>query len=89
MDKLKEMATALAAGTMPHLGQPTLPPQTWAQNGDLVTVILADGRKVSANIQTINTLMFKQGIASKPVGAVHEPPVPAKPTVPAKRNTKK
>ena len=58
MDKLKAMAEALSASILPHLGLPTFPPISWAQNGDVVTVILADGRKVSATIQEINQIMF-------------------------------
>jgi len=60
VDKLQAMATALAASIQPHLGLPTIPPIAWAQNGDIVSVVLADGRKVSASIQEINQLMFVQ-----------------------------
>jgi hypothetical protein len=60
--KLKEMAEALAASIPPHLGQPTSPPISWAQVGDQVIVILADGRKASASIQDINALMFPQDL---------------------------
>jgi hypothetical protein len=66
MEKLQSMATALAASIPPHLGQPTIPPISWAQNDDFVTVILADGRKVAASIQEINLLMFKQKIVAEP-----------------------
>jgi hypothetical protein len=59
-DKLQAMAEALAASVPEHLGMPTIPPISWAQNGDIVTVILADGRKVSASIQEINQIMFNQ-----------------------------
>lgn len=52
------MANALAASILPHLGQPTTPPTAWAQEGETVIVVLADGRKVSASIQDINALMF-------------------------------
>jgi hypothetical protein len=67
VDKLKTMATALASSIPPRLGQPTLPPIAWAQAGEIITVILADGRKVSANIQEVNALMFAQNAAAKPV----------------------
>ena len=60
-DKLQQMATALAASIPPHLGQPTIPPLSWHQEGEIVIVILADGRKVSASITKINELMFSQG----------------------------
>lgn len=59
MDKLQAMAETLAANTQPWLGKPTVPPIAWAQNGEIVVVILADGRKVSANVQAINALVFK------------------------------
>ena len=62
MDKLKDMATALAASIPPHLGKPTIPPIAWAQEGEILHVVLADGRKVSANIQAINELMFAQDV---------------------------
>ena len=60
MDKfsLKSMAEIIASHTPAHLGQPTIPPISWAQVGDQVIVILADGRKASASIQDINALMF-------------------------------
>ena len=64
--RLRELAYALAGGTPAHLGMPTLPPISWAQTGDLVIVVLADGRKVSASIQDINALMFTQDVASVP-----------------------
>ena len=55
---LKSMATILAAHAPSHLGKATTPPVSWSQNGEVVSVILADGRKVSASIQEINALMF-------------------------------
>jgi hypothetical protein len=63
MDKLKSMAEALAASTAPWLDKPTTPPISWAQTGDVISVVLADGRKVSATVQDVNALLFK------PVGA--------------------
>jgi hypothetical protein len=82
--KLQELATALAASIPPYLDKPTIPPLDWHQEGDRVTVILADGRKVGAKIQEINELMFSQGVASspKPLRAgpeVQSQPVPEKP----------
>jgi hypothetical protein len=84
MDQLGKMAYALAASTPPYLDKPTIPPLDWHQEGDRVTVILADGRKVSASILEINALMFAQGVASspKPLRAgpeVQSQPVPEKP----------
>jgi hypothetical protein len=64
---LEAMATALAASIPPHLGRPTIPPIDWHQEGEIVTVILADGRKVSASILEINRIMFEQGVIDKPV----------------------
>ena len=69
---IQKMAEVLAASIPPHLGQPTTPPISWAQNGDTVTVILADGRKVSASIEAINALMFAPA------------PVPVRGNTPAK-----
>jgi hypothetical protein len=74
MDKtLKAMAEALAASIPPHLGQPTTPPTSWAQDGETVTVILADGRKVSASIQAINALMFPPALTPAPVAKPEKP----------------
>ena len=77
--ELKDMAFALAASFPPHLDQPTIPPLDWHQDGEIITVIMADGRKVKASIQDINKLMFDQN-----VGAGHRPaqkPVPSAPVV--------
>jgi len=62
MDKLslKAMAETIASGTPQHLGQPTTPPISWAQTGDIITVVLADGRKVSSTVQAVNQILFKQ-----------------------------
>jgi len=89
MDKLKAMAETLAANTPPWLDKPTTPPIAWAQNGEIVVVILADGRKVSANVQAINALMFEQKVA-EPVAKPPAQPV-SKPTSkpPAKQSTLK
>lgn len=46
MSDLKAKAYALAEATPPHLGQPTMPPIKWRQEGDELVVILADGRKI-------------------------------------------
>jgi hypothetical protein len=54
-------ATALAASQPSHLGQPTIPPLDWHQEGEILTVIMADGRKVSANIRDINVSLFDDG----------------------------
>ncbi|MGD0752825.1 MAG: hypothetical protein ABSA23_15630 [Anaerolineales bacterium] len=67
MEKLQVMATALAASIQPHLGQPTIPPISWAQDGDIVHVVLADGRKVSASIQEINQIMFTQKVVNEKI----------------------
>ena len=61
MDKLQAMAEAFAASIPPYLDKPTLPPIAWAQAGETVIVILADGRKMHATVQEINTLMFPVG----------------------------
>jgi len=94
---LAAKATALAASQPSHLGQPTIPPMDWHQEGEILTVIMADGRKVSASIEAINLLMFSQGVGvdgvrsnAKPVQA----PAPAKeqpekPVTPRKRGGKK
>lgn len=55
------MAMALALNTPSHLGKPTAPPISWRQDGEIVIVVLADGRKVSASIQDINAIMFPAG----------------------------
>ena len=60
------MAEALAASCPSYLGKPTMPPISWAQNGEIVTVILADGRKVSASVLVINQIMFDQGLNELP-----------------------
>ena len=78
MDKLGKMAHALAASIQPHLGQPTLPPRDWAQTGEIVTVILADGRKVSASISDINKLMFSQGVQEEMPKSKPTSPYPVK-----------
>ena len=97
-----DMAFTLAASIPSYLGQPTTPPIAWAQVGEIVIVILADGRKVSASIQDINKLMFV-GVgdppAHKPVQApapvikppeIHIPASSGKPTTtPARRAVKK
>jgi hypothetical protein len=44
----------------------------WAQNGEIVTVVLADGRKVSASIQEINALMFPPVVKPVPSQAGSE-----------------
>jgi hypothetical protein len=62
MDKLQAMAEAFAASIPPHLGQPTIPPIKWRQEGEIVHVVLADGRMFEASIQEINHLMFEQMI---------------------------
>jgi hypothetical protein len=86
---LKELAYALAGGTPTHLGVPTLPPIRWAQNGDQVIVILADGRKISASIEKINELMFSQGVGAG-VPLAQSPVKPAmKSTTPSKKVVKK
>ena len=87
MDKLQAMATALAASIPPHLDRPTIPPISWAQVGDQVSVILADGRKVSASIQAVNELMFSQNLAQAPAPAKVRPEKPT--TTPHKGNVKK
>ena len=53
-------------------------------------VIMADGRKVSANIEKINELMFSQGVGAG-VPPAHSQVVPATKltTIPAKRVVKK
>ena len=80
-DKLKAMAMALAASIPPHLGHPTTPPTSWAQVGETVVVILADGRKVSGSIVDINRLMFDQKAVVKDAKAdldqVEIPPLAA------------
>jgi hypothetical protein len=60
MDKLQAMAEAFAASIPPHLGQPTLPPLKWSQEGEIVHVVLADGRMFEASVQSINKIMFDQ-----------------------------
>ena len=57
---LQGMAETIASGTPRHLGQPTTPPISWAQTGDIITVILADGRKVSSTVQAVNEILFQQ-----------------------------
>jgi len=88
-NQLKTMATAYAASIPPYLDRPTIPPQAWHQEGEIVTVILADGRKVSANIQAINALMFEQHVGTglapvHPAKPVHAPAPVVKPEKPAK-----
>ena len=65
------MATALAASIPPYLDKPTLPPIAWAQNGEIITVILADGRKFSSSVQEINAIMFSQHVETP---AAAQPP---------------
>ena len=43
---LEQAAWALAEATPSYLGQPTTPPLSWRLEGDLLIVVLADGRKV-------------------------------------------
>jgi len=93
MDKLKDMATAFAASIPPHLGRLTTPPLDWHQEGEILTVILADGRKFSASIQEINALMFKQngGAGIPPVRpgksvVIIQPPAAASPALPATKH---
>ncbi len=57
---VQTMAEILASHTPAHLGQPTTPPISWAQTGDIVSVVLADGRKVKASIQEVNEILFKE-----------------------------
>ena len=52
------MAEALAASCPSYLVHPTIPPISWAQNGEMITVILADGWKVSASIQAIKRVLL-------------------------------
>jgi hypothetical protein len=81
MDKfsLKSMAEIIASHTPAHLGQPTIPPISWAQVGDQVIVILADGRKASASIQDINALMFDLPPAAAPEKIPAKQPTTIKP----------
>ena len=51
-----------------------MPPISWAQDGEIVTVILADGRKVSASIQDVNKLMFDQKVPVQAPAPVIKPP---------------
>jgi hypothetical protein len=85
------MATALAASQKPHLDRPTIPPISWAQDGGIITVIMADGRKVRATIQDINALMFQPTSEVAPiVGADGVRPEPAlQPSPPARRTRRK
>ena len=43
---LEQAAWALAEATPSYLGRPTTPPLSWRLEGDLLIVVLADGRKV-------------------------------------------
>ncbi|TSA54228.1 MAG: hypothetical protein D4R38_02710 [Dehalococcoidia bacterium] len=46
--ELKTTAYFLAEHTPQHLGQPTTPPIHWDLEGDILRVLLADGREVRA-----------------------------------------
>ena len=67
------MATALAASQPSHLGHPTIPPMDWHQEGEILTVIMADGRKVSASIPEITALMF-EGVGANGVRPDYDHP---------------
>jgi hypothetical protein len=78
MSNLESKAFALAEATPPHLGQPTLPPIKWRQEGDELVVILADGRKVRGPLYPLN----------EPEKVVHAPTkktVTPLPSTPAKQ----
>ena len=85
---IRSMAMALALSIQPVHDRPTAPPLAWAQDGDKVTVILADGRKVSATIQEINTLMFPPVVGAG-LAPVHVPAKPAPVSTPSKKVVKK
>jgi len=84
---VKQMAEALAASIPLVHDRPITPPLAWAQDGDKVTVILADGRKVSASIQEINALMFASDHPSKAGSAVQSKPKPV--STPSKKVVRK
>ena len=86
---IRSMAMALALNTPPHLGKPTAPPISWRQDGEIVIVVLADGRKVSASIQQINAIMFPAKSEEPLPAPKNLPTEPKKSTVPAQRSTKK
>lgn len=46
--ELNSAAYALAEATPKHLNQPTTPPIHWELEGDILRVLLADGREVRA-----------------------------------------
>jgi len=86
--ELKDMAFALAASFPPYLDQPTIPPLDWHQDGEIITVIMADGRKVKASIQDINKLMFDQNVYPSHLPAQQSPPSASVVPIPKKKEVK-
>ena len=72
INSLAAKATALAASQKEHLGRPTIPPIDWHQEGEILTVVMADGRKVTANIRDVDALLFPP--QAKPVEKSVEKP---------------
>lgn len=70
---LKSAAFQLAESTPKYLDKDTLPPISWRQDGDILIVILADGRKIRAPI-----VQPSRKKADIPVASAQPSPLPAK-----------
>ena len=60
---LEQAAWALAEATPSYLGRPTTPPLSWRLEGDLLIVILADGRKVRGPMPIMQPVRSKSASA--------------------------
>ena len=92
----KTAAYTMAETTPKHLGQPTLPPQSWYLEGANLVVLLADGRKVRGpivdqkreNIEGRTSFPKGEVIWPTPHPAETEKPLPSSKPSPSPRKKK-
>ena len=88
--KLKAAAFTLAEKTPRHLNVPTTPPIHWRLEGEILRVLLADGRTVRAPLAE-NEVLQKNQMVEVPATHIHDnkkvQPVVKEPSPPKKEPT--
>ena len=77
--KLKEAAFILAEKTPRHLDQPTTPPIHWRLEGEILRVLLADGRTVRAPLADQVKAKASPSVKKQAIAPVIAPKIEALP----------
>ena len=81
----EDLATVVAENVIPHLDKPTTPIIGYHKDGDNLSVVLNDGRKITASVELAKDMLAKKQQpalllpTSKPILSIADPPANLQP----------